>query len=311
MLYSSGVDVFRAVVRQGSFIGAAKELGISGAAVSKQIKRLEQRLNLVLFYRTTRRVVPTEAAQRLAEQLFRSDDEFDTLLDQLSDAQLSPSGRLRVNVPMSFGELFLRRPIAVYAKQYPEVVVDVDFDDRRVHLVEDGYDLVVRIGVLEDSGLIARRVGDCPLYLCASPDLIASWGHPEAPGDVSAMPAVIYSLASGGISWSCRGDDGETHSVALRPALYANSAGMMLEACLAGVGVAILPHFSCADALASGHLRRLLPGFETVPDRGIYVVYPDKRFVPLKVRSFIDVIASELSAGIDGGHHLEGAASRG
>ena len=311
MLYSSGIDVFRAVVRQGSFIGAANELGISGAAVSKQIKRLEQRLNIVLFYRTTRSVVPTEAARRLAEQLFRSDDEFDSLLDQLSDAQLSPSGRLRVNVPMSFGELFLRRPIAVYAKRYPEVVVDVDFDDRRVHLVEDGYDLVVRIGVLEDSGLIARRVGDCPLYLCASPDLIASWGHPEAPGDVSAMPAVIYSLASGGISWSCRGDDGETHSVALRPALYANSAGMMLEACLAGVGVAILPHFSCADALASGHLRRLLPGFETVPDRGIYVVYPDKRFVPLKVRSFIDVIASELSAGIDGGHHPEGAASRG
>ena len=311
MLYSSGIDVFCAVVRQGSFIGAARELGISGAAVSKQIKRLEQRLNIVLFYRTTRRVVPTEAAQQLAEQLFRSDDEFDTLLDQLNDAQLRPSGRLRVNVPMSFGELFLRRPIALYAKQYPEVVVDVDFDDRRVHLVEDGYDLVVRIGVLEDSGLIARRVGDCPLYLCASPDLIASWGHPEAPGDVSAMPAVIYSLASGGISWSCRGDDGETHSVALRPALYANSAGMMLEACLAGVGVAILPHFSCADALASRHLRRLLPGFETVPDRGIYVVYPDKRFVPLKVRSFIDVIASELSAGIDGGHHPEGAASRG
>ena len=311
MLYSSGIDVFRAVVRQGSFIGAANELGISGAAVSKQIKRLEQRLNIVLFYRTTRSVVPTESARRLAEQLFRSDDEFDSLLEQLSDAQLSPSGRLRVNVPMSFGELFLRRPIAVYAKQYPEVVVDVDFDDRRVHLVEDGYDLVVRIGVLEDSGLIARKVGDCPLYLCASPDLIGSWGHPSAPGDVSAMPAVIYSLTSGGTGWSCRGDDGETYSVALRPALYANSAGMMLEACLAGVGVAILPHFSCADVLASGHLRRLLPGFETVPDRGIYVVYPDKRFVPLKVRSFIDVIASELSAGIDDGHHPESVASRG
>ena len=310
MLHSSGIDLFRAVVRQGSSIGAANELGITGAAVSKQTIRLEHRLNLVLFYRTTQSVVPTEAARRLAEKLFRSDDAFDSLLDQLGDAQLSPSGRLQVNVPMSFGVLSLRRPIGVYAKQYPEIVVDVDFDDRRVHLVEDGYDLVVRIGVLEDSGLIARRVGDCPLYLCASPDLIASWGHPDAPGDVSAMPAVIYSLASGGISWSCRGDDGETHSVALRPALYANSAGMMLEACLAGVGVAILPHFSCADTLASGHLRRLLPGFETVPDRGIYVVYPDKRFVPLKVRSFIDVIASELSAGIDGGHHLEGAASR-
>jgi len=307
MLYSSGIDVFRAVIRQGSFVGAAQELGISGAAVSKQIKRLEQRLNLVLFYRTTRRVVPTEAAQRLAEQLFRSDDEFDTLLDQLSAAQLSPSGRLRVNVPMSFGELFLRRPIAVYAKQYPEVVVDVDFDDRRVHLVEDGYDLVVRIGVLEDSGLIARRVGNCPLYLCASPDLIERSGRPQRPGDVSALPAVIYSIASGGTSWSCRGPDGESHSVALRPALYANSAGMMLEACLAGVGVAILPDFSCSEALADGRLVRLLSDFDTVPDRGIYVVYPDKRFVPLKVRSFIDVIAAELGAGTGGGHHAKEA----
>ena len=305
MLYSSGIDVFRAVIRQGSFVGAAQELGISGAAVSKQIKRLEQRLNLVLFYRTTRSVVPTEAANRLAAQLFRSDDEFDTLLDQLSDAQLSPSGRLRVNVPMSFGELFLRRPIAVYARQYPDVVVDVDFDDRRVHLVEDGYDLVVRIGVLEDSGLIARRVGDCPLYLCASPDLIARSGQPRRPADVSALPAVIYSIASGGTSWSCRGPDGEAHSVALRPALYANSAGMMLEACLAGVGVAILPDFSCSEALADGRLARLLPDFDTVPDRGIYVVYPDKRFVPLKVRSFIDVIAAELGAGTGIGHPAE------
>lgn len=301
MFYSSGIAVFRAFVRQGSLIGAKKELAISGAAVSKQVKRLEQWLNLVLFDRTTRIVVPTEAARRLAEQLFRSDAEFDTFLNQLNDAQLSPLGRLRVNVPMSFGELFLRRPIAVYSKQYPEVVVNVDFDDRRFHLVEDRYDLVLRIGVREDSGLIARRVGDRPLYLCASPDLIASWGHPAAPGDVSAMPAVIYSLASGGISWSCRGDDGETHSVALRPALYANSAGMMLEACLAGVGVAILPRFSCADALASGHLRRLLPGFDTVPDHGIYVVYPNKRFVPLKVRRFIDVIAFKLGAGAAGG----------
>ena len=306
MVYSTGIEVFSAVIRQGSFVGAAQELGISGAAVSKQVKRLEQRLNLVLFYRTTRSVVPTEAAQRLAEQLFRSDDEFDTLLDQLGDAQLIPSGRLRVNVPMSFGELFLRRPIAVYARRYPEVVVDVDFDDRRVHLVEDGYDLVVRIGVLEDSGLIARRVGDCPLYLCASPDLVATFGQPRTASDVSAMPAVIYSIASGGISWSCRDEDGETYSVGLRPALYANSAGMMLEACLAGVGIAILPDFSCAEALADGRLVRLLPGFDTVPDRGIYVIYPDKRFVPLKVRSFIEVIAAELGTGAGSGHAPKG-----
>jgi DNA-binding transcriptional LysR family regulator len=295
MLYSSAVEIFRAVMKRGNFVGAADELGISGAAVSKQIKSLEQRLNLVLFYRTTRSVVPTEAARRLADLLLRNHDEFGTLLDQLSDAQATPSGRLRVNVPMSFGELFLRRPIAIFARRYPDVTVDVDFDDRRVHLVEDGYDLVVRIGVLEDSGLIARRVGDCPLYLCAAPQLLESHGMPASPADIPALPAVIYSLAAAASSWSCRDTDGVQTTVGLRPALYANSAGMMLEACIEGVGVAILPHFSCADALATGRLVRLLPEFDTVPDLGIYAVYPDKRFVPLKVRSFIDVIASELA----------------
>ena len=295
MLYASSFDSFRAVMKRGSFIGAADELGVSGAAISKQIKSLEQRLNLVLFYRTTRSVVPTEAAQRLADLLHRGHDEFGALLDQLGDAQSRPSGRLRVNVPMSFGELFLRRPIAIYARQYPDVIVDVDFDDRRVHLVEDGYDLVVRIGVLEDSGLIARRVGDCPLYMCAAPALVEDHGMPASPADIPALPAVIYSLATAASSWSCRGADGVQTNVALRPALYANSAGMMLDACIEGVGVAILPHFSCADALASGRLVRLLPAYDTVPDLGIYVVYPDKRFVPLKVRSFIDVIAGELA----------------
>ena len=296
MLYSSSVDIFRAVMKRGSFVGAADELGISGAAVSKQIKSLEQRLNLVLFYRTTRSVVPTEAAERLADLLARGHDEFGSLLDELGDAQSRPSGRLRVNVPMSFGELFLRRPIAIYARQFPDVTVDVDFDDRRVHLVEDGYDLVVRIGVLEDSGLIARRVGDCPLYLCAAPRLVEDHGLPTGPADIPALPAVIYSLASVASSWSCRDAKGVQTTVPLRPALYANSAGMMLDACIEGVGVAILPHFSCADALASGRLVRLLSAFDTVPDLGIYVVYPDKRFVPLKVRSFIDVIAAELAS---------------
>ena len=294
MLYSSAVEIFCEVVRQGSFIGAANALGISGAAVSKQIKRLETQLNMVLFYRTTRRVVPTESGQKLANILIRNDDELGTVLDQMSAAQERPTGQLRVNVPMSFGELFLRGPIADFARDFPDVVVDVDFDDRRVHLVEDGYDLVVRIGVLEDSGLIARRVGDCPLFLCAAPDLIAQHGAILGPEDISRLPAMIYSLTTDGRSWTFRNEAGDQQSIALRPALYANSAGMMLEACLRGVGVSILPHFSCAEALADGRLVRLLPQLETSPDRGIYVVYPDKRFVPLKVRAFIDSIAAAM-----------------
>lgn len=294
MLYSSSAEIFCEVVRQGSFIGAANALGISGAAVSKQIKRLETQLNMVLFYRTTRHVMPTDSGRRLAEILIRNSDELGAVLDQMADARERPTGRLRVNVPMSFGELFLRGPIAAFARDYPDVTLDVDFDDRRVHVMEDGYDLVVRIGVLEDSGLIAKRVGDCPLFLCASPELLDRFEPIRTPDDVSHLPAVIYSLTTDGRGWTYRHPSGTEQTVALRPALHANSAGMMLEACLQGVGIAILPHFSCAGELADGRLVRVLPELETSPDRGIYVVYPDKRFVPLKVRAFIDSISAAM-----------------
>ena len=129
---------------------AARILGISGPAISKQIKNLEARLNLVLLHRTTRAVTLTEAGRRLTEILDRGGSEIGALLEQLSVGQDRPFGRLKMNVPMSFGEMFLHKPIADYAAAHPDVVVEVDFDDKRVHLVEEGYDLVVRIGVLED-----------------------------------------------------------------------------------------------------------------------------------------------------------------
>ena len=296
MLYHPGFEALREVARQGSFIKAARILGISGPAISKQIKNLEARLNLVLLHRTTRAVTLTEAGRRLTEILDRGGSEVDALLEQLSVGQDRPFGRLKMNVPMSFGEMFLHKPIADYAAAYPDVVVEVDFDDKRVHLVEEGYDLVVRIGVLEDSGLFARRVGDSPIYLCATPDFVARHGTPETPGDLSALPAIIYSNAPGSPTLTFRDADGHDGTVSLRPQFYANSAGMMREACLRGVGVALLPAFCCEDHLESGALVKLLPSFETSPDRGIYAVYPDRRFLPLKVRAFIDILEQSLRA---------------
>lgn len=294
MLYHSGFEALREVARQGSFIKAARTLGISGPAVSKQIKSLEGRLNLVLLHRTTRAVTLTEAGQRLTEILDRSGSEVDSLLEQLSLGQERPFGRLKMNVPMSFGEMFLHKPIADYAASYPDVVIDVDFDDKRVHLVEEGYDLVVRIGVLEDSGLYARRVGDCPIHLCATPAFAERHGMPESPDDLSVLPAIIYSNNPAGLTLNYRDADGITGTASLRPQFYANSAGMMLEACLRSVGIALLPSFCCEDHLASGELIRLLPGVETPPDLGIYAVYPDRRFLPLKVRAFIDILEDSL-----------------
>jgi len=256
---------------------------------------LEAGLGFRLFNRTTRMVQPTEAALRIDKLLGETSEQLDLLLAELTSEQERPTGRLRLNVPMSFGELFLRKTIADYAVAYPDVVVDVDFEDRRVHLIEEKFDLVVRIGVLDDSGLIARRVGDCPLYLCASPDFVKRHGGVSALDQVSRLPAIIYSNSDGPPAWTCRDQTGEERTLPLRPAFYANSAGMMLEACRSGIGIAVLPDFSCCDELEAGSIMRLFPDVVTAPERGIYAIYPDRRYLPLKVRTFIDVLQAALA----------------
>lgn len=295
MIFHPEVSTFREVIRRGSFIAAAEALSVSGAAVSKQIKSFEQKLGVVLFNRTTRLVQPTEAAIRLEAVLSQNEQQFSLLLDELSLSRQKPTGRLRINVPMSFGEFFLRKPIAEYARRYPDVVVDVDFEDKRVHLIEDGYDMVVRIGVLEDSGLIARKVGECPLYLCASPEFLATHGVPADVSALSRMPAIIYANAEGAPAWTHADNQGQVSNVPLQPHFYANSAGMMREACMAGIGLAILPAFSCQEDLDDGTLIRVLPQYETAPLRGIYAVYPDRRFLPLKVGAFIELLEESLN----------------
>ena len=294
MIFNPAVETFREVVRHGSFTAAASALGISGAAASKQIKLLEERLGFRLFNRTTRNVQPTEAARRLDALLSENAEQLAMLLAELSSEQERPTGRLRLNVPMSFGELFLRKPIAEYALAYPDVVVDVDFEDRRVHLIEEGFDLVVRIGVLEDSGLIATRVGDCPLYLCASRQFVERHGGITDPAQIPSLPAIIYSNSDGPPSWSCQDRSGQVHSHPLRPVFYANSAGMMLEACRNGIGLAVLPSFSCQHDIDNGNILRLFPQMTTAPERGIYAIYPDRRYLSLKVRTFIELLQGAL-----------------
>jgi len=286
---------FREVVRLGSFKAAASSVGVSAAAVSKQIKILEERLGFRLFNRTTRLVQPTEAALRLDKLIGETSEQMDLLLAELSSEQERPTGRLRLNVPMSFGELFLRKAIADYAVAYPEVIVDVDFEDRRVHLIEEKFDLVVRIGVLDDSGLIARRVGDCPHYLCASPDFAQRHGGISELEQLSGLPAIIYSNSDRPPAWSCRDRHGQDRTLPLQPAFYANSAGMMLEACRSGIGIAVLPEFSCREELQRGSIIRLFPDTVTTPERGIYAIYPDRRYLPLKVRAFIDVLQTAMA----------------
>jgi len=295
MLFSNGYEMVREVANHGSFSKAASALGISGPAVSKQVKSLEQRLGLVLFHRTTRMVSLTEAGRQLVDALNRGDDEISSLLEQLFEGQEKPSGKLKINAPMAFGERFLVGPIAEYAHLYPEVIVDIEFNDKRVHLVEEGFDLVIRIGTLEDSGLIAKRLCGFPARICASPDFINRFGMPTRPSDLRHIPAVQYANAVTGLSLAFKSSDGKEEAVNLTPAIYANSIEMLLESALKGIGYARVPLFAVNEHLKDGRLIHLLPEYQSLPERSVYAIYPDKRFLPLKVRKLIDLLSDRLS----------------
>jgi len=294
MIFSSGYEMVREVANHGSFTKAANALGISGPAVSKQVKSLEQRLGLLLFHRTTRTVSLTEAGRQLVDALNRGDDEISGLLDLLSEGQEKPSGKLKINAPMAFGERFLVGPIAEFARIYPEVIVDVEFNDKRVHLVEEGFDLVIRIGTLEDSGLIAKRLCGFPAKICASPDFIKRFGMPNRPADLRHIPAVQYANAATGLLLAFRSPNGKEEAAQLTPAIYANSIGMLVESALKGIGYARAPSFAVNEHIKEGRLLHLLPEYKSLPERSVYAIYPDKRFLPLKVRKFIDLLSDCL-----------------
>ena len=295
MIFDTGFEAVREVAKQGSFKNAARMLGITGPAVSRQVKSLEERLGLVLFHRTTRTVTLTEAGRQLVDTLDRGSEEVSGLIERLAEGQERPFGKLKINAPMAFGEKFLVGPIAEYASLYPDVIVDVEFDDRRVHLVEEGYDLIIRIGALEDTGLIAKKLCDFATIICASPGFLAHHGHPGTPSDLTRLPAVVYSNSASGNSMNYRNVNGDVGVVNLSPAIYANSIGMLLEATKQGLGFCRLPEILCAEALSDGTLIEILSEYDLIPERAIFAMYPEKRYLPLKVRKFIDHLSARLS----------------
>ena len=295
MIYSNGFEMFREVAKHQSFTKAAAALDVSSAAVSRQVKSVEQRLGLLLFHRTTRSVALTEAGRDLVDALNRSQDEVSSCLEKLRARQEKPSGKLKINAPMAFGERFLVAPIAEYARLYPDVILDVEFNDKRVHLIEEGYDLVIRIGALEDSGLIAKRLCDFPAYICASQDFLEHYGKPSSPENLRKLPFVQYTNNPLGNTLNYKEASGREGSVSLAPAIYTNSLAMLVESTLKGIGFARLPAFAVENHIESGALIRLLCEYECLPERAIYAIYPDKRFLPLKVRKFIDLLYDRLN----------------
>lgn len=300
----SRIEMFVQVVRHESFAGAAKALGVSSPAVSKQVQALEEALGVKLLYRTTRKVSLTEEGAHYFERVEKAINDLAEAEQMVQELKACPTGRLKVNAPMSFGSQYLAEPIAQFGQQYPDVELEVDFDDRWVDVIGEGFDVVIRIGALQDSSLVARKLADCPLVLCMAPQCIAKHGPLNSVTQIADYPAVVYNKHGRVEDWRYIAPDGGHGSVKLKRAFAGNSAAMQVAACKQGLGIAILPIFAVWDDLQSGALLQVLPEYQSYPVRGIHAVFPQNRHLSTRVRLFVDWM-SEVSGAFpwaSGGH---------
>ncbi|WP_151637932.1 LysR family transcriptional regulator [Noviherbaspirillum aerium] len=282
------MSTFARVVADGSFSAAARKLQVSSAAVGKQIQLLENWLGTRLFDRTTRQLRLTEAGMAFHERCTRILEDLEEAQRAAGALQAQPTGRLRINSPVSFSTLHLGGLLADFLKAYPDISVDMELNDRMVNLVEEGFDLAVRIGNLPDSSLAARRIGKSRFVLCASPAYLKLRGTPRRPGDLAGHDCVEYAL--GMSEWQFTSRSGKRESISVSTRLRANNGAMLSAAVSGGFGVTYVPSFIVSRDLEAGRLVPLLPSYKTM-ETGIYIVYPAGRHVPAKVRVFIDFAA--------------------
>jgi len=288
----NAIRSFCRVVECQSFSEAARQLDLSVAMVSKQISGLEQLLSIQLFRRTTRRVHPTDEGMRYYQHVSRLMDELADVEQQLGADTSQLTGQLRVSVPMDFGFLNLIPFLSEFCAQYPELKMDIEFSDRRVAVVDEGFDLVLRIGHLEDSSLIARRLGEITLMTCAASTYLERFGMPAHPRELREYNCLVYS--NSGRNWRYL-EHGRPLDVLVDGNFRSNNGLSLVEMAAAGHGIIYQPDFLVNRRLDSGELVPLLSRFWPEPV-SLYALYPQRMFLPMKVRRFIEFIGSKLGA---------------
>jgi len=280
------------VVRANGFSRAARLLEMTPAAVSRRVKALERQLGVRLLHRTTRRIQLTAEGAQYHERLSGLLGELRLLEQSLSTSVDEPVGELRVVAPMSFGQRRLSPVVAAFARQHPRVRVTLLLDDRETDLVGEGIDVAVRIAYPSDSSLVGRRIADVPRYACAAPAYLAARGTPVVPQDLSAHACLHYNVISEREEWRFNGPDG-VQSVSMRGVFCSNNGDALAEAAIQGLGVALLPDFIVAEAIAKGRLVRILQEYER-PPLSLSAVYPSREHLPAASRRFVDFLVESL-----------------
>ena len=288
----TGMMIYTRVVEAGSFSGAARELGLSKSAVSKQISRLEDRLGARLLNRTTRRLSMTEVGTDFYERAARIVGEAEEAEQAVTSRKAEPHGTLRINAPMSFGNLHIAPAIPAFMAQYPELKVSMNLNDRLVDLVEDGYDVAIRIARMPDSSLLARSLAPMHVVACATPDYWKRHTLPLTPTDLKNHNCLIYTYQLNPGAWRFHGPNGPI-SVNISGNFQANNGDALRAVALGGQGAFLGPAFIVSDDLRAGRLQAVLQDFE-VTDLSIYAVYPHGRHLSAKVRAFVDFLVDHF-----------------
>lgn len=288
------LQAFVAVVEAGSFTAASDRLDSAKSAVSRRISALEERLGVQLLRRTTRVLNLTETGRGFYEHAAR-------ILADLEEAEAAVQqehgelrGRIRLALPLSFGVRHMCKPIAAFSKLHPKVAFDLNLNDRRVDLIEEGADLALRIGRLQDSSLIARRLFDVRAVVCASPNYLSVHGEPETPADLQDHDCLVYSNLEEPDKWTYLDEAGERRTVKVKPGLAASSGDFLTNAAAHGMGLVIQPTFIASEAIRRGSLVPVLTNYDW-PISPAYAVYPPTRHLSYRVRALIDFLAERFS----------------
>ena len=286
----NAISVFCKVIETQSFTQAANQQNISVAMASKLVSQLEEHLKTRLLQRTTRKIVPTEAGMLYYQRCQAILLDLSEADSSISNMATSLQGNLLISVPRDFGLLYISPNLSKFIELHPNLHVEIEFEDKRVDLVAEGYDLALRIGYMQDSSLVARKISSSPMHFVASPSYLEARGTPLTPDDLEYHQGLLYKSSLNQVHWqSTKANQIQRYKIQSK--VVSNNGMALLEMTKAGLGISNSPSFFVKDALASGELIEILSEYKQKP-LDIYVVYPNRRHLPAKVRAFIEFLAS-------------------
>jgi len=287
------IKAFSQVVDSKSFVKAAERLDLSTTAISKYVADLERHLQTRLLQRTTRRLGLTETGRAFHERCVQILAELEEAEREAAQEAIVPRGTIRLTTSVNFGTHQVTPAIAAFLARHSEVKFDVSLSDRIVDIVEEGFDVAIRIGGTGGQNLVARKLGEARLIACASPDYIARHGAPATPEDLVRHNCLTYEYALRD-AWTFRDAAGRERAVRVAGSLNSNNGDLLVAAAAQGAGITLEPDFIVGPELGKGRLVTVLEGFEA-PASPIYAVYPSRRFLPAKVRAFVDFLAARFA----------------